>query len=98
MSISPPSVYPLRLKHVYTLPSFLLLIAAACLAQQVDGQKLYMSTCNNCHKADAGVGAPGYLVLAQMPPRAILSALETGKMRVQAKDLSEDQRKAVVRW
>jgi polyvinyl alcohol dehydrogenase (cytochrome) len=57
-----------------------------------------MSTCNNCHKADAGVGAPGYLVLAQMPPRAILSALETGKMRVQAKDLSEDQRKAVVRW
>ncbi|WP_420147003.1 PQQ-binding-like beta-propeller repeat protein [Spirosoma sp.] len=63
-----------------------------------DGQKLYMATCNNCHKAEAGVGAPGYLVLAQMPPRAILAALETGKMRVQAKDLTTDQRKAVAQW
>ena len=63
-----------------------------------DGQKVYMATCNNCHKADAGVGAPGYLVLAQMPPRAIFAALETGKMRVQAKDLTTEQRKAVAQW
>ncbi|UFH53968.1 PQQ-binding-like beta-propeller repeat protein [Spirosoma sp. KNUC1025] len=63
-----------------------------------EGQKVYMATCNNCHKADAGVGAPGYLVLAQMPPRAIFAALETGKMRVQAKELTTEQRKAVAQW
>lgn len=63
-----------------------------------EGQKVYMATCNSCHKADAGVGAPGYLVLAQMPPRAIVAALETGKMRVQAKDLTDEQRKAVAHW
>lgn len=63
-----------------------------------DGQKLYMTTCNPCHNAQAGVGAPAYGVLAQMPPRAILAALETGKMRVQANDLTTDQRKAIAQW
>ncbi|GAB4027808.1 PQQ-binding-like beta-propeller repeat protein [Spirosoma koreense] len=64
----------------------------------MQGQALYIKTCNACHKSDANVGAPGYLVLAQMPPRAILAALETGKMRVQAKELTTEQRKAVAQW
>ena len=67
-------------------------------AAATEAQKLYMATCNNCHKSEAGVGAPAYLILAQMPPRAILAALETGKMRVQAKDLTTDQRKAIAQW
>ncbi|WP_460960561.1 outer membrane protein assembly factor BamB family protein [Spirosoma litoris] len=88
----------------WTLAVVFLLLSAVGFAQKLDysvaaeGQKLYMATCNNCHKAEAGVGAPGYFVLAQMPPRAILAALETGKMREQAKNLTTDQRKAIAQW
>lgn len=63
-----------------------------------EGQKVYMASCNNCHKSEAGVGAPGYMILVQMPPRAILAALETGKMREQGKQLTEQQRKAVAQF
>ncbi|RIV23757.1 dehydrogenase [Fibrisoma montanum] len=84
---------------------FALLLAAGSstigFAQQASiwsGQELYKATCDNCHKADAGMKAPGYLVLAQMPPRAILAALETGKMREQARALTTDQKKAIVRY
>ncbi|GAB4032200.1 outer membrane protein assembly factor BamB family protein [Spirosoma jeollabukense] len=89
---------------VLAVASGLLLSSAISYAQKLDfaaateAQKLYMATCNNCHKAEAGLGAPAYLVLAQMPPRAILAALETGKMRVQAKDMTTDQRKAIAQW
>ena len=82
----------------------LLVQSVAGFAQKPDatvvaeGQKMYMATCNTCHKADAGMGAPGYFTLAGMPPRAILAALETGKMRVQAKDLTTDQRKAIAQF
>lgn len=80
------------------------LAALAGSAQPLDasivteGQKIYMATCNNCHKSEAGVGAPGYMILVQMPPRAILAALEKGKMREQAKDLTDEQRKAVAQY
>ncbi|MBD2757668.1 outer membrane protein assembly factor BamB family protein [Spirosoma validum] len=86
------------------LTSLILFLTVRLFAQQPDavalaeGQKVYMATCNTCHKADAGVGAPAHLVLAQMPPRAILAALETGKMRVQANGLTSEQRKAVAQW
>ncbi|WP_332368463.1 PQQ-binding-like beta-propeller repeat protein [Spirosoma telluris] len=93
-----------RYTCLWILATVSLLQSTASFAQRLDftvateGQKVYMATCNNCHKAEAGVGAPGYFVLAQMPPRAILAALETGKMRDQAKDLTTDQRKAVAQW
>lgn len=90
--------------RLLAVASGLLLSSAISFAQKLDfaaateAQKLYMATCNNCHKAEAGVGAPAFLILAQMPPRAILAALETGKMRVQAKDMTTDQRKAISQW
>src|SRR5664279_6330264 len=40
----------------------------------------------------------GYSILASMTPRAILAALDNGKMRQQAVALSEDERKAVAVW
>ncbi|GAB4022123.1 PQQ-binding-like beta-propeller repeat protein [Spirosoma migulaei] len=95
---------PARAKGLWILIAFFSLLSVNSFAQKLDmavateGQKLYMATCNNCHKAEAGVGAPGYFVLAQMPPRAILAALETGKMRTQARDLTPDQRKAIAQW
>lgn len=78
--------------------SLRVLAQSSATAALADRQKLYMATCNPCHKAEAGVGAPAYQVLTQMPPRAIVAVLETGKMRLQAKDLTSDQRKAVAQW
>lgn len=78
--------------------SLRVLAQPAATAALPEGQKLYLATCNPCHQAGAGVGAPAYGVLAQMPPRAILAALQTGKMRLQAKDLTPDQRTAVAQW
>ncbi|MVM32962.1 PQQ-binding-like beta-propeller repeat protein [Spirosoma sp. HMF4905] len=95
---------PAWYKCLWGIVASLLIPATTGFSQKLDftvateGQKVYMATCNNCHKAEAGVGAPGYFVLAQMPPRAILAALETGKMREQAKELTNDQRKAVAQW
>ncbi len=62
------------------------------------GQQVYMTTCNTCHKPEASLKAPGHFILSTMPPRAILAALESGKMREQAKDLTDEQRKAVAQW
>lgn len=62
------------------------------------GEQVYKTSCNTCHKPEASLKAPGYFILNAMPPRAILAALETGKMREQAKDLTTDQRKAVAQW
>ena len=62
------------------------------------GEQVYQTTCNTCHKPEASFKAPGHFILSSMPPRAILAALETGKMRMQAKDLTDEQRKAVVQY
>lgn len=62
------------------------------------GEQVYLTSCNTCHKPEASLKAPGHFILGSMPPRAILAALETGKMRLQAKDLSTEQRKAVVQY
>ena len=62
------------------------------------GKQVYTTSCSGCHKTGAGLKAPDQLILSQMPPRAILAALETGKMREQAKELTTDQRRAVAEW
>lgn len=104
MKINRPFTQSDRLMQSMLIAGFALFSVVGSFAQKPDvavaaeGQKLYMATCNTCHKSDATVGAPSYLMLAQMPPRAILAALETGKMRVQAKDLTTEQRKAIAQW
>lgn len=62
------------------------------------GKQVYTTSCSSCHKTGAGLKAPDQLILSQMPPRAILAALATGKMREQAKALTTDQRRAVAEW
>ncbi len=62
------------------------------------GRKVFYSTCYTCHRDSAGYLAPGISVLSLMTPRAILSALNNGKMRQQAASLSENERKAVAEW
>jgi polyvinyl alcohol dehydrogenase (cytochrome) len=62
------------------------------------GKKIFYTTCYTCHKDTAGYLAPGYSVLSLMTPRAVLAALDNGKMRQQAASLSENERRAVAEW
>ncbi|WP_428658535.1 PQQ-binding-like beta-propeller repeat protein [Runella sp.] len=62
------------------------------------GEKTYLATCQGCHTDVVGSKAPSKLLLSGMTPRAIYSALKTGKMRQQAETLSDDQCKAIAQW
>ncbi|GAB3335554.1 PQQ-binding-like beta-propeller repeat protein [Larkinella ripae] len=92
------------LKPVFFLATLLGIGVGNATAQAPDsltlqlGSQVYASTCNVCHKEGAAVKAPSQVALGIMTPRAILSALETGKMRIQASQLSDEQRKAVAQF
>lgn len=62
------------------------------------GNQVYASSCMVCHQETASLKAPSQAVLSLMTPRAILSALETGKMRTQAANLTTEQREAVAQF
>jgi polyvinyl alcohol dehydrogenase (cytochrome) len=63
------------------------------------GKKVFNASCYGCHKDSITTTlAPGQSVLSTMTPRAIFSALSNGKMRQQAINLSEKERKAVAQW
>ncbi len=62
------------------------------------GKSIFMQTCYGCHKDTAAHLAPGITILSLMTPRAVLAALDNGKMRLQAAGLTEEQRKDVAEW
>jgi cytochrome c553 len=61
------------------ISAFSFLICGAALAQ--DGAALFQANCATCHSAGSTAGAPLPETLRQMPAKAILAALESGKMR-----------------
>ena len=62
------------------------------------GKSIFYTHCSTCHK-DSSVGlAPGYTILTTMTPRSILATLTTGKMQMQARELTSGEREAVARW
>lgn len=62
------------------------------------GRVLFANTCQACHGNKAFPQAPALQMLMAIQPRAILNALNSGKMRQQAKALSEKQREAVAQY
>ncbi|MDH3732002.1 MAG: PQQ-binding-like beta-propeller repeat protein [Gemmatimonadota bacterium] len=62
------------------------------------GHTVYESTCNGCHSGDESARAPRITSLTAMNPRAILTALTSGRMRRHGEDLSADERVAVAEW
>jgi polyvinyl alcohol dehydrogenase (cytochrome) len=62
------------------------------------GRKIFIANCATCHRDTAGYLAPGYSILSGMTARAVLAALDNGKMRQQGSTLSEIERKAVAEW
>jgi polyvinyl alcohol dehydrogenase (cytochrome) len=62
------------------------------------GSQVFFSTCNTCHKDTSILRAPSKGVLSTMTARAILAALDNGRMKAEAAKFSEDQRRAVAQW
>lgn len=65
-----------------------------------EGQKLFASTCASCHNTstdntEVKTNAPSTGILAAMTSRTVYSALATGKMKLQATNLTDDQKKAI---
>lgn len=65
-----------------------------------EGQKLFASTCAFCHNTstdntEVKTNAPSTGILAAMTSRTVYSALATGKMKLQAANLTDDQKKAI---
>ncbi len=78
-----------------------LLLAPAVAARAAETpaapESLYAQHCASCH-ADPATRSPALSTLQQMPLSRILSALEFGKMQVQAAALSPAERLALGQW
>ena len=63
-----------------------------------EGSQVYISRCLQCHSSTSTTHAPTQQALAQISWQQILKTLETGVMKVQAQNLSQDDRIAVSRY
>ncbi len=75
---------------------FSLVVTSLCLAQE--GSQVYISRCLQCHSSTSTTHAPTQEALGQIPWQEILKTLETGVMKVQAQNLSQDDKIAVARY
>jgi polyvinyl alcohol dehydrogenase (cytochrome) len=67
-------------------------------SNMVVGKRIFYSSCNTCHK-DSGLAlAPSLTVLRAMTARAVLFALDNGKMKLQGASLNTGQRRATAEW
>src|ERR1700685_3254568 len=73
-----------------------LLTCATGLSQ--DGSELFRNNCSTCHRPGSPTQAPLPATLRSLPAQAILTALETGKMRSQGSQLNPAQRNAVAKY
>src|ERR1700691_1181539 len=68
--------------------------AVACPAFAQDGAALYQARCAKCHDSPTG-RTPAVSALRAMSSAAILRALESGTMRIEAQGLSSGERIAL---
>jgi len=62
------------------------------------GANVFSASCAECHTGEQSARAPALSGLAAMTPRAILTALEAGRMRRHGEQLSAEERVAVSEW
>jgi polyvinyl alcohol dehydrogenase (cytochrome) len=62
------------------------------------GGQVFGTVCGQCHAGAGPARAPGYTALSGMSPRAIVDALEEGRMQVHGDELSDEERVAVAQW
>ena len=64
-----------------------------------NGQKLFEQRCTTCHgNANAAQRAPDRSTLMKLTPEAVFAALTTGPMRVQAQNLTGDQKRLIAEF
>src|SRR5579871_114398 len=61
----------------------------------LDGAALFQQNCASCHRADNDLRAPLPEALHQMSKSAILTALRSGRMKFEARHLSEAKKNAI---
>ena len=71
-----------------------MMVCAVSLVAQTAG---FEARCAACHAAGNTVGAPPFATLRGMPWQAILSALETGKMKTVGSGMSAAEREALAK-
>src|ERR1700676_2682084 len=74
------------------------LLLAACASYAEDGAAIFQSKCTVCHASGGATQAPLLDALRHMTRQAILTALETGKMKGQGALLSASDREAVAKY
>jgi polyvinyl alcohol dehydrogenase (cytochrome) len=62
------------------------------------GHTVFTTSCESCHSGEESDRAPRMVSLTAMTPRAIHTALTSGRMRRHGEDLSEPERVAVAEW
>ncbi len=62
------------------------------------GATVFTASCAECHTGQGSARAPRLTSLSAMTPRAILTALEDGRMRRHGEQLAADERVAVSEW
>jgi polyvinyl alcohol dehydrogenase (cytochrome) len=67
-------------------------------AQMADGAAVFTRECASCHQRDTVGVAPAIETLRQLSSDAIVTALSSGRMRVQGERLSEAERRAVAEF
>src|ERR1700759_2459316 len=89
----------MRLLFVFLLTG-IALSSGAQIADSVRamGKSAFMQACQGCHRDTINARIPAKIILSTMTPRAVLAAMETGKMRIQASALSTVQKKAIAEW
>jgi polyvinyl alcohol dehydrogenase (cytochrome) len=73
-----------------------LLAAFPCFAQE--GSQVYISHCIECHSPASASHAPSQEALSQISWQDILKTLETGAMKIQAQNLTQEERVAAARY
>src|SRR6266436_8126891 len=69
-------------------------VPAVASAQVTTGIALYEQYCSSCHSAPAaGSRAPDRLALGQLTPEAILEAITSGPMTINAEGMSATQKR-----
>jgi len=84
----------------FLLLSLTMMSSRAQIADSIKfiGKSAFVQTCQGCHRDTVNSRIPSTSILSTMTPRAVLAAMETGKMRTQSSGLSPVQRKAVAEW
>jgi polyvinyl alcohol dehydrogenase (cytochrome) len=62
------------------------------------GKMAFIQSCQPCHRDTMNSRIPAPAILSSMTARAVLAAMENGKMRQQASGLSALSRKAIAEW